>query len=229
MQRDCLDPPLNYDVSAEENVLSAKVDGQYHDYASGCHQVIQIHDPFSINYSPQPRFNHCASLVEDKWYVYGGSGGGCASLSGRCIEEYDPAAERWHQHATTGDVPFASVGLACTAIDNKLYAFAGCTNGVENFSNAVTELDIHSMIWRTLKPCNPDDAPIPKKNAAMTACLKCLVTFGGYGIFPENKKIYQKRASYKSDGKTAKVWTNELIYFDLEKSKMNRCSSAYPA
>ena len=205
-------------VQTEEGVLlSALVRGQYYSYASGQQQVVDVYNPLCVNYSPRPCFDHCASLVDNKWYLYGGIG--CTNLS--YIDEYEPTSQRWHQYLTTGNIPTASAGQACVSIGSKLYCFGGyakskeASKTKEKYTNALCELDIKSKVWRTLQPENPEKAPIPKRNPTMIAHSMSLVTFGGYGVVT-GKEL--SGARYDRDNKY-EGWTNELIHYDLEKSK----------
>lgn len=192
--------------------FAAKVDGLYYSYATGNCQTAQVNDPSTDNYVPRARFKHCAALWDDKWYVLGG-----AQHTPACVEEYDTLHETWHQHITKGDIPVASVGVACTALGAKLYTFAGSTSD-NKFTNTLSELDTGSMEWRALNPGQTHHAPILKRDAAMIAHGRTLVTFGGYGTYLE--VMNRMRAGYDNSGVKFEVWTNELIVCDLDKSKV---------
>lgn len=191
--------------------LSARVGSHYYSYANGYQEEVEVNDPSCLNYMPKPRFDHCASLVDSKWYVLGG-----VACPLGLIEEYDVPCQRWRQHTATGDVPVASFGIACTAMGGNIYTFGGRTNDMK-YSNVLSELRINGMVWKTLEPCNSFHLPILKRDAAMTTHGKSLVTFGGYGTFHEH--VLRSRASYDKNGKKSEVWTNELINYDLEKSE----------
>ena len=197
--------------------FSARVGGSYYSYAKGYQEVVKVYDPSCLEYTPSPRFGHCACLVQESWYVLGGVGHHPLSL----VEEYNIVHERWQQHKAEGDVPAASFGVACAALQGKIYTFGGCTSNGK-YSNVLSELDLGGMIWRALKPHNPPHAPILKKDAAMTTCDKCLVTFGGYGVLHE--AVEQSRAAYDKDSKKKpEVWTNELIKCSLDQSEFILC------
>lgn len=203
-----------------DNRLSARVGSQYFSYASGYRETVEVNDPSCFSYMPKSRFDHCATLVGSKWYLFGG-----VSCPLSFIEEYDVTHQRWRQHVALGKIPEASFGMACTALEGRIYAFAGRTSDMK-YSNVLSEVDIDRMVWERLEPCNSLNVPIPKKDAAMTSYGRWLITFGGYGEFHENVK--RSRASYHRNGKKSEVWTNELIYYDLDKSKLRFISSCPP-
>lgn len=192
--------------------LAARVGSQYFSFAKGYRETVEVYDPSTISYIPKPRFGHCASLVGDKWYLFGG-----VSCPLSLIEEYDVPHQRWRQREGLGQVPEASFGVACTTLEGKIYAFGGSTSA-KKFSNVLSELNVDEMVWRTLEPCNSLHVPILKEDAVMTSHGRCLVTFGGYGILQEG--VNRSRASYDSRNRSKlEVWTNELLYYDLNKSK----------
>lgn len=200
----------------DSKVISSRVDGIYYDYAAGYIQTARINDASSLSYVPDGRFDHSSALIDDKWYVLGGVLGGVQHAPS-CVEEYDTVHETWHQHSTTGVIPPACTGIACAALDDKLYTLGGCTEE-KKYTNTLSELDVGTMAWKTLEPLNPRFAPMLKRDAAMIAHGRTLVTFGGYGTFTES--MSQTRAAYEKDGTKVEVWTNELITYDLDKSEL---------
>ena len=201
--------------------LSARVGSQYFSYANGYRETVEVYDPTCLEYAPKPRFGHCATLLRDKWYLFGG-----VSCPLSLIEVYDVAHQRWRQCNASGQVPEASFGLACSALEGKIYTFAGSVAGGMMYSNILSELDIDQMVWRCLQPCDSLNVPMLKKDAAMTSCGQRLVTFGGYGKFHEHTKV--SGASYHGHGKKSEGWTNELIYYDLDQSKYIKGNAVNP-
>ena len=187
--------------------LSARVGSQYFSYAKGYRETVEVYDPTCLEYVPKPRFGHCATLLGDKWYLFGG-----VSCPLSFVEVYDAAHQRWRQCNASGQVPEASFGLACSALEGKIYTFAGSVAGGVMYSNILSELDIDQMVWRCLQPCNSLNVPMLKKDAAMTSCGRRLVTFGGYGKLPTG-------APYHGQVKKSEGCTNELIYYDMDQSK----------
>ena len=152
------------------------------------------------SYEPEPRYQHCSALVQDKWYNYGGMTSDGKRCSPDVIEEFDPAHQVWKQHPTHGDTPPGYIGSAATSIGSKFYHFGG------SFHNTISELDVSTFKWKKLEPTNEDGiCPIPIMDAEMIAFdNRLLVIYGGKGITP--------------DGET--TWTNQLLCFDIETSKL---------
>ena len=195
--------------------FSARVGGEFISYAKGRRESVLVHDPSSPVYVPKSRFAHCAALVGAKWYVLGGEGRqGCPFSA---IEEYDINRQRWQQHEAQGAIPLASFGVACAALEGKLYMFGGRKSESNTYFNVLSKLDLDSMIWKTLEPGDLRHAPMQKKGAAMSTCGRCLVTFGGYGTLHEH--MSKSRATYDQSGRRSEMWTNELICYDLDKCK----------
>ncbi len=194
--------------------LSARVGSLYYSYAAGFQQTVQVNDPCSKCYKPEPRFDHHAALIGDKWYVIGGM-----PSNPSYVQEYNVISESWHQYETQGDIPLAICGVACTSLSSrgKVLTFGGCTRD-RKYTNILSELDVDTMVWQTLKPVQMHHCPQLKRDAAILAHHNTLVTFGGYGTFLES--IKQSRASYFKDGTKAEVWTNELTCYDLDKSEL---------
>ncbi len=146
--------------------------------------------------------------------MYGGEG-----ISATSIDVYDPLTEKWFLKFTDGDIPPASSSNACAIIKDKFYIFGGHVNsgGGQKYTNALCELDTSIMRWKILNLDNRLKAPLPKRNAAMVAYKNFLITFGGYGVIPAG--THRAKNSYDKN-KKPEVWTNELIYWDLNKSKL---------
>lgn len=192
-----------------EHPFAAKVGSLYYSYARGYQETVEVNDPCSLGYIPTSRFGHCAALIDNKWYLLGG-----VSCPLSFVEVYDVCHQRWRRHAALGDIPEASFGAACTVLQGRMYVFGGRTRDMK-YSNDLSELDVETMVWKRLEPGNSCHVPILKKDAAMVSHGRCLVTFGGCGILHEHVK--RSRASY--GGNKKEVWTNELIKYDLDKSK----------
>ncbi len=171
-------------------------------------------------YEPHPRYLHAGVLVENKWFNYGGKIQ-CEyenNFDVSKLEEYDPAVQRWTTHETTGEPPLGYIGSAASSIGSKLYIFGG--RGEKQCYNTVHELDVNELEWRLLKPENEDGVcPIPKYGAGMISFdNRLLVTYGGIGSSPAS---YKEHALYVGDRRSSveSVWTNELLCFDINKSK----------
>ena len=193
--------------------LTARVGNHYYSYAAGYQQSVKVNDPSSNCYEPQPRFHHCAALVDNKWFVIGGTP---STLS--LIQEYDIASESWHQHESHGDIPSAACGIACTSHNGRIYTFGGCTLCDRKYTNDLSELDMKSMVWKTLQSVQSPSSPILKQDAAMTTLHNTLVTFGGYGTYLERMKQSKARYDFKEKSQ-AEVWTNELFCYNLDGSE----------
>ena len=157
-----------------------------------------------VSYEPEPKYQHCSALVQDKWYNYGGKLNSVdESTSPSAIEEFYPAHRVWKQHPTHGDTPPGYIGSAATSIGSKFYHFGGFCG--EKFHNTISELDVNTFQWKKLESINEDGiCPIPKMDAGMIAFdNRVLVIYGGKGITP--------------DGEV--TWTNQLHCFNTETSK----------
>lgn len=201
----------------DSSVLCARVGNHYYSYAGGDQQTVEVNDPLSHCYKPRPCFDHCAAQIDNKWYIFGGT-----PSTPIHVEEYDALTETWHQHKTSGDIPPASCGVASSTLQGKMYTFGGCT-GNRRYTNVLSELDVSSMRWKTLEPLQAIPSPLPKQDAAMLTHHNTLVTFGGLGTLQGNVKPSKSAYDFKDKPKS-EVWTNELLYFDLNESKM--CHSA---
>ena len=100
---------------------------------------------YPLDYEPLGRFQHSGAVTSDgKFYTYGGRFGHSkaatcspyhkgrmdnrvtnSSVVRTTINRFDSTTERWHLLPTSGSPPPGRVGVACTIIGSKLYAFGG--------------------------------------------------------------------------------------------------------
>ena len=195
----------------DSSVVNARVGNEYFFFDGGAHaSSTEISDPKSPQYAPRPRFDHCSSLINKKLYVHHGQG---CFFTEPVVDEYDILSEEWSCRTTTGDVLEAKSGIASAHKGNKFYTFGGEIKA-RQYTNILSELDISSMLWRTLRPLNPQKAPIPKKDAAMISYQDYLVIFGGLGVSAGG----HKGSKYERGG-ADEVWTNEVTLYDINRSK----------
>ena len=172
-------------------------------------------------YEPLPRMRHCGALVYDRWIIYGGILRDGNLASNEVIEVFDVNTKRWKQEKTCGVLPETILSLACVSIGSDLYTFGGYRISPFEFRNTIHKLDTQCARWIQMSSNNPsDDEPMPKESAVMIAYKdKTLVTFGGYGPSPINRRdnvVYTPHPKSKEF-----VWTNELVCYKLDTGKVN--------
>ena len=174
-------------------------------------------DPMTY-YEPQARHGHWTALIDGKLYTYGGYYPGAPREPPSVVEILDVATELWVQSSTSGPPPPGFFSAACVVMGENCYHFGG-RNGVDYF-NGIHELDSRTLIWKELKPMNPQEAPMCKCGTGMVSFgERYLVTFAGFGTLPEHPHRgaeyvpYPKRKGYG--------WTNELLVFDTSSSKLS--------
>jgi len=200
----------------ESSILQARVGRELTVYEGTTPKRILINDPKSPSYNPQPRFDHCSALIDDKLFVHRGQS---CSFKESDIEVYDTVSEQWTCKTTSGDIPEPTSGMAYAQKGKMLYTFGGevkAKTGIKTktYTNVVSELDTSSMIWKILHPTSTENAPVPKRDAAMMSYKDYLVMFGGLCASAGN----DRKATPKKGG-VNQVWTSEVTIFDINRSK----------
>ena len=191
-------------------ILEARVGPKLTVYDGKTSKDVLINDPTSHCYIPQPRFDHCSFLIDDKLFVHRGRG---CTFNKANLEEYDTVSEQWRVQTTSGDIPEPFSGMASARKGKMLYTFGGEIQA-KMYTNVVSELDTSSLIWRMLHPTNPEHAPVPKRDAAMMSYKDYLVMFGGFSVSAGSSR----NATYDKKG-VNQVWTNEVTIFDVNRSE----------
>ncbi|RKY22195.1 MAG: hypothetical protein DRQ55_01820 [Planctomycetota bacterium] len=120
--------------------------------------------------APRPKpGHHCASeVLNGKWYLFGGIGGGSA---GRC-QIYDPVLDVWTLGA---DMPWAASSSASALIDGLVYLSGGMVTGAFTVGDTVA-YDPQADSYTALAPM-----PLPRNHSASGTDGSRLWVFGGRG------------------------------------------------
>ena len=178
-------------------------------------------------HEPVGRRGACSFVHLEHVYLFQGYEGG-AALAQRpqgSLPFLDPQAGRWSSVSTLGEVlPKSISGACCAVVNDCLYTFGGWIAGFRNAD--VHELDLESLAWKKLEPCNPGEGPFLKDKAGMVGYgEEMLCVFGGYG-YPSESHItqggyrQQEGASYNWDPNSGICWTNELHLLHIKKCKL---------
>ncbi len=169
-------------------------------------------------YQPSPRFGHYAAPIGGKVVMWGGLTDDFVKTRSKPIESVevlDTLVEEWQHNSTSGEAPPPMYQGACAAVGNTIYTCCGFDGTSPH--NSVHVLD--SDQWRTVRPTNPDQGPMPKCACAMIAFSNDkLALVGGYGkpTHPIQPGSTFVRHTSFTDGRG---FTNELHFFCTKKSK----------
>ena len=154
-------------------------------------------------YEPTPRFEHCATSVGGKCYLWGGRipDYAVSDLTSN-VDVFDPNLEAWEKCPTTGVPPLGLYNAACATLLDSVYWFGGFDG--TSYYNSLHRLDPTTLEWRELQPLNQADGPIRKTGCGMVPFLHYhLAVFGGHGI---------------STGGAGKCWSDKLHVFNITES-----------
>ena len=148
--------------------------------AFGCDEptpLVEAYDPLTDKWTkkanmPVAKLGSSASVVDGKIYIIGGAigpGQDCMWWSGvSTVEEYDPVTDKW---TSKSNMPTARAFLSTSAVNGKIYAFGGFSNGL--FST-VEEYDPITDKWTKKK-----DMPTKRCNFASATVNGRIYAIGG--------------------------------------------------
>lgn len=145
---------------------------------------------------PLARCAFSSSVVEGQLYVWGGKTNLLCKRKSELsssVCRYEPLEEKWSKLSTKGPSPPGLIEGASTSNSHYLYTYGGYDDNQGSLSEALHQLDVHSLLWKQLSAHGPSK----KSGCEMVAHKDKLVLFGGY---------------------TSKV-TDELHIFDLNRSE----------
>ena len=158
---------------------------------------------------PCARYRHFSTPIEDKLYVWGGSGGG---VNTSIVHHYDPDSETWNTNTCEGPHPPGISSGACASAGHHLYTYGGYDKQLD-VQGTLHLLDTRSMRWKLIPN---EGGPMKKAGCGMVIYDSKIILFGGYGEPSGN--IQPGSEFYKGkDSNSANGWTNELHTFNLEK------------
>lgn len=162
---------------------------------------------------PSPRRDHFSAPVEDKLYVWGGTGGLEKSVVTSIVHHYDPDSETWNNNTCEGPHPPGIREGACASTDHHLYTYGGFNEQMD-VQGTLHLLDTRSRRWKLI---SSEGGPMKKTGCRMVIYDSKIVLFGGYG---EPSGPIQPGAQFdKVTGTGSSGWTNELHTFNLKEGE----------
>lgn len=132
----------------------------------------------SLAAGPTAREYAAAATLNGLVYLVGGQRTDSGVVPGPAmptLEIYNPANNTW---STAAPMPTPRMGLVAVALNGKLYAVGGRTNGFTNSAvGTVEEFDPGTGLWRTLNPM-----PTPRYFAAGAVVNNQIVVVGGESL-----------------------------------------------
>ena len=132
----------------------------------------------------------------------------------RCIEQFDPYLEVWHQLNTTGTAHRGLARAASASVADQLYMYGG--NSGKRFEGVLSLLNLKTLTWSQLcQEATNVGGPMRKSSCGMVGFHgDQLAVIGGYG-FPTGPT--QHGASFIRDTRFTDVrgWTNEVHIFNI--------------
>ena len=123
-----------------------------------------------------PRGGHCAFLVQQQLYVYGG----CALPGPHCyndVHALSTSTMSWERVAVQNLPPHPAAGIACAASGPNLAVVGGYTGSYAGAAPA-SVFDADSLSWHRLDPAG--DAPKARQGATLTPIAAGMsLLFGG--------------------------------------------------
>ena len=123
--------------------------------------------------APSPRGGHCAHLVLDTLYIYGG----CTKPRQRCfndISALDLGTNTWSRVAAAGNAPHPASHPACGSAGADLAVFGGYSG---SYSNHVHFFNAERRAWGLAEPAG--SKPKPRQGASLTRVAGAFYLFGG--------------------------------------------------
>ncbi|EEC76477.1 hypothetical protein OsI_14214 [Oryza sativa Indica Group] len=162
--------------------------------------AVSVHEewtPLSVNgQRPKPRYEHGATVVQDKMYIFGGNHNGrylsdlqiswgnkFFSVAGHTkdpsenitVKEFDPHTCTWSIVKTYGKPPVSRGGQSVTLVGTTLVLFGG-EDAKRCLLNDLHILDLETMTWDDVDACTP---PPRSDHAAACHADRYLLIFGG--------------------------------------------------
>lgn len=127
---------------------------------------------------PTAREYAAAATINGLVYLVGGQRTDSGVVPGPAmptLEIYNPATNTW---SAAAPMPTPRMGLAAVALNGKLYAVGGRTNGFDNSAvGTVEEFDPGTGLWRTLNPM-----PTPRYFVGAAVVHQQIVVVGGESL-----------------------------------------------
>ena len=123
---------------------------------------------------PSPRGSHCAHLVLQSLYIFGGCAAGSRVRCHNDVHALDLSTGAWSLVATSGSVPHPASNVACASNGPTLAVFGGYAG---SYSSKVHLFDATTHTWTLATPAGT--APKPRQGATLTRFASGFVLFGG--------------------------------------------------
>ena len=128
---------------------------------------------------PEPREGHCAHVVRQSLFIYGGSSSDL-HMDLHDMHVLDLANMNWESVDTCADndatcyVPPKAARIACASSGSEMYVFGGYRG---EYMNTVSVFDSESLSWRPTTPLG--ERPHGRQGATLTRLGDRFVLFGG--------------------------------------------------
>ena len=128
---------------------------------------------------PQPREGHCAHVVQQSLFIYGGSSSDL-HMDMHDMHVLDLANMNWAAVDTCADndatcyVPPKAARIACASSGSEMYVFGGYRG---EYMNTVSVFDSEQLSWRPTTPVG--ERPHGRQGATLTRLGDRFVLFGG--------------------------------------------------
>jgi len=164
------------------------------------------------------RDGHCAAVVANKLYVFGGvrwlSDIGEVTESNEILV-FDVDSLSLSKIVTGGEVPSARSSAAMAAVGSKLFVFGGLSRDC-GWLNDMHAFDTETKQWQKIA-CS-DVTPSPRDKLTCVAMGTKILFFGGFGPLEETDPA-QEGAEFG--------WFNDLFSFDTENCTWEKLSPSF--
>ncbi len=118
--------------------------------------TVEVYDPATDTWTqasdmPWGRFDHSASVVDEKVYFFGGAARPVAFMS-QVVGVYDPATDTW---TTAADFPTPRWNHTAAVVDGKIYAIGGRVGEVADYPDNLSPVSTVEEFDPGLPGTNP--------------------------------------------------------------------------
>ena len=128
-------------------------------------------------HGPCRRWGHTSVIIDNKMYIYGGTGHTSHSKNWECAYQLELDSWDWTKIVSSNKPPISRDSHSCTVLDKKMYIFGG-SDGNDS-KNDMYECDMITNTWKKIEA----QGNLPTPREGHSACLienRYIVIYGGW-------------------------------------------------